>query len=262
MRIFRGNLSTQMSTISLQQLTNFPSSMPSAAIEEKPDHDSAVTEQKLDHIVNWDGPDDATNPRNWKKGMKTAQVVCVSAFTLYSNLAAIMFAPGAPDLVADFHITNTMVATLTVSIYILGFVFGPFFLASLSEIYGRLWLYHICNVVYLAFTIGCALSTNTAMFLVFRFICGCAASGPMTIGGGTIADLYEAEGRGKAMALFGLGPLLGKNSVVRIGCETDADFVPPRSRSCHRSRHRWVCYTAPGLGLDFLDHSDTGKQPH
>jgi multidrug resistance protein len=170
---------------------------------------SPPNEQKLDHVVDWNGVEDAANPRNWKHGTKTAQVLCVSAFTLYSNLAAVMFAPGAPMLVADFHITSTLVATLTVSIYLLGFVFGPFFLASLSELYGRLWLYHICNFTYLAFTIGCALSTSTVMFLVFRFICGCAASGPMTIGGGTIADLYEPQERGKAMALFGLGPLLG-----------------------------------------------------
>jgi multidrug resistance protein len=120
-----------------------------------------------------------------------------------------MFAPGAPTLVADFKITNIMVATLTASIYLLGYVFGLFFLASLSELYGRLWLYHICNITYLAFKLGCALNRNTAMFLVFRFLSGCAASGPMTIGGGTIADLYEAQERGKAMALFGLGPLLG-----------------------------------------------------
>jgi MFS family permease len=53
------------------------------------------------------------------------------------------------------------------------------------------------------------LSSNTAMFLAFRFLCGCAASSSMSIGGGTIADLYDADERGKAMALFGLGPLLG-----------------------------------------------------
>lgn len=120
-----------------------------------------------------------------------------------------MFAPGAQDLVAEFGITKSIVASFTVSIYILGYAFGPLLLASMSEMYGRLIVYHVSNVVYLAFTIGCALSTDTAMFLVFRFICGCAASSPMAIGGGTIADLYEPSERGKAMALFGMGPLLG-----------------------------------------------------
>ncbi|KAJ4421154.1 hypothetical protein N0V82_003918 [Gnomoniopsis sp. IMI 355080] len=120
-----------------------------------------------------------------------------------------MFAPGAQDLAAEFNITNTIVDTFTVSIYLLGYVCGPLLIASISEIYGRLIIYHICNAIYLAFTIGCALSTDTAMFLAFRFICGCAASAPMAIGGGTIADLFQSEERGKAMALFGLGPLLG-----------------------------------------------------
>lgn len=63
--------------------------------------------------------------------------------------------------------------------------------------------------MYFAFTIGCALSINVAMFLVFRFICGCAASGAMTIGGGTVADVIVPQKQGKAMALFAKGPLLG-----------------------------------------------------
>lgn len=110
-------------------------------------------------------------------------------------------------------------ASFTVTIYMLGFCFGPLFVAPLSEMYGRLKLYHICNVIYISFTIGCALSTNTAMFFVFRFICGCAAAAPMTIGGGTIADVVPPEGRGKAMAIFAIGPLLGpvSDAFLRIG---------------------------------------------
>lgn len=125
------------------------------------------------------------------------------------NLASVMFAPGADALCAEFGITNSTIAALTVTIYILGFALGPLFISPLSEIYGRLIVYHVGNGVYLGFTIGCALSTNTAMFMVFRFMCGVAAASPMSIGGGTIADLYRQEESGKAMALFGLGPLLG-----------------------------------------------------
>ncbi|KAI1300596.1 putative MFS transporter [Xylaria venustula] len=166
-------------------------------------------EAKNDDIVGWESPEDPENPRNWKKGVKITHVALISVFTLYTNLAALMFAPGAQHLVAEFGITSSFVATLTVSIYILGYVFGPFFLASMSEIYGRLPIYHTCNILYIGFTIGCALSINTSMFLVFRFICGWAASALMVVGGGTVADLYEVEERGKAIALFGLGPLLG-----------------------------------------------------
>lgn len=120
-----------------------------------------------------------------------------------------MFAPGADALIEEFRVDNSILSALTVTIYVLGFSLGPLVLAPLSEVYGRLPIYHATNSVYLAFTIGCALSTDIAMFLVFRFICGCAASAPMTIGGGTVADLIPQESRGKAMALFGMGPLLG-----------------------------------------------------
>lgn len=120
-----------------------------------------------------------------------------------------MFAPGAPALVREFGITNSTIAALTVTIYVLGFAVGPLFISPLSEIYGRLIVYHSGNALYVAFTIGCALSKDTGMFMAFRFLCGIAASSPMSIGGGTIADLYRQEERGKAMALFGLGPLLG-----------------------------------------------------
>lgn len=102
-----------------------------------------------------------------------------------------------------------MVASLTVSVYVLGYCVGPFLIAPLSEIYGRLMVYHVCNLVYEAFIIGCALSTNASMFLAFRFLCGCAGAAPMAVGGGTIADLFVSAERGKAMALFSMGPLLG-----------------------------------------------------
>lgn len=125
------------------------------------------------------------------------------------NLAASMFAPGADELAKEFHVTNSVLVTFTISIYLLGFALGPLLLAPLSEMYGRLIIYHTCSAFYFAFTLGCALSTDVAMFMVFRFICGCAASGPMSVGGGTLADVTSQRERGKAMGLFALGPLLG-----------------------------------------------------
>ncbi|KAK4201205.1 putative transporter mfs2 [Triangularia verruculosa] len=181
----------------------------------RPGPDDAVQEAKTDEkvpdplVVDWDGPDDPANPKNWSSGLQNVNVVLVSTFVLYSNLAATMFAPGAGALIEEFQVTNSVLATLTVTIYVLGFSLGPLFLAPLSELYGRLPLYHISNVFYVAFTIGCALSNNIAMFLTFRFICGCAASVPMTVGGGTVADLVPENKRGRAMALYGMGPLLG-----------------------------------------------------
>lgn len=193
-----------------------------------PDSEKANSsaEQPVDpNVVDWDGPDDPENPLNWPASIRIGHVVMVSIITLivyvlhsfspdtvnncFRNLGSTMFAPGAGVLMADFHQTSSTIGTLAVSIYLLGFALGPLFVAPMSEFFGRLVIYHVCNGLFLAFTIGCALSTNIGMFLGFRFITGCAGSAPLTIGGGTIADVIPQQSRGKAMGLFAVGPLLG-----------------------------------------------------
>ncbi|KAI1874437.1 hypothetical protein JX265_004645 [Neoarthrinium moseri] len=175
-------------------------------------HEATRTAQEKvesDSVVDWDGPDDPHNPRNWSSIKRHAHVVFVSLFALYGNLAATMYAPGAAQLVREFGIGSEVLAAFTVTIYLLGFAIGPLFISPLSEVYGRMVIIHICNVIFIAFTVGCAVSTSTAMFFVFRFMAGCACSAPMTIGGAVIADVTPPEERGRSMAIWGIGPLLG-----------------------------------------------------
>lgn len=120
-----------------------------------------------------------------------------------------MYSPGASQLVQDFGITGSILPAFTVGIYLLGFAFGPLVISPLSEVYGRLPWMHLSLGVMVVFVIGCAVSTNQAMFFVFRFITGCAASAPLTVGGAIIADVTTIEQRGKAMATWAVGPLIG-----------------------------------------------------
>jgi hypothetical protein len=52
--------------------------------------------------------------------------------------------------------------------------------------YGRLRLYLACNVLFVAFTVACAVSTNLNMLIGFRFIVGCSGPTPLTLAAGTI----------------------------------------------------------------------------
>lgn len=110
---------------------------------------------------------------------------------------------------ADFHSTNEELASFIVSVYVVGYCFGPLAIAPLSEIYGRAPLYHVCNVLFVVFTIACAVAPNLAALIVFRLFAGLAGSCPMAIGPGSIADLVPREKRGKVMAAWVFGPLLG-----------------------------------------------------
>lgn len=120
-----------------------------------------------------------------------------------------MFAPGVPDIMADFNSTNPNLATFVVSVYVLGFAFGPLLAAPMSETYGRAICYNIANVAFVIFTIGTALSQNMGMLIGFRFLMGFAGSTPITNGGGSVADMFPVEQRGKAMSIWAMGPILG-----------------------------------------------------
>jgi hypothetical protein len=43
---------------------------------------TAIEKERKDDIVDWDGPDDPQNPRNWPAWKRMAQVVLPSAFLL------------------------------------------------------------------------------------------------------------------------------------------------------------------------------------
>lgn len=59
------------------------------------------------------------------------------------------------------------------------------------------------------FIIPCAVAKNFATLIVCRTIDGIAFSAPMTLVGGTLADLWKNEERGVPMAAFSAAPFLG-----------------------------------------------------
>jgi MFS family permease len=73
--------------------------------------------------------------------------------------------------------------------------------------YGRLPVYHTCNVLFVVFNLACGASTSLSMLIVFRFFAGLFGVCPVTLGGGTIADVTTREQRGKAMAAWLMGPV-------------------------------------------------------
>ncbi|KAE9366893.1 MFS general substrate transporter [Stipitochalara longipes BDJ] len=167
------------------------------------------TEEDDSNIVWWDGPDDPSNPVNFKPVIKLLNICLVSAICFVTPLGSSMFAPGVPELMKEFKSSNVELASFVVSVYVLGFAVGPLFFAPLSEIYGRLPVYHSCNALFFACNIACALAPNLNFLVGFRFLAGVFGSAPLTNGGGTIADLVTQEKRGKAMSGFVMGPIIG-----------------------------------------------------
>ncbi|KAL8393238.1 hypothetical protein RB595_003144 [Gaeumannomyces hyphopodioides] len=174
-----------------------------------PDDVASVEEEEDTANIVWWDDHDPQNPYNWPTWRKVLNCGLVSCLTFLTPLASSIFAPSVPRLMREFESTNTELAAFVVSIYVLGFAFGPLLLAPLSEIYGRTILYNVCNLGFIAFVIGCALAPSLEALIAFRFFSGIFGSCPITNGGGTIADMIPQEKRAAAMSVFTIGPLLG-----------------------------------------------------
>ncbi|RDH30347.1 FAD binding domain-domain-containing protein [Aspergillus welwitschiae] len=159
--------------------------------------------------VTWNGPDDPENPKNWPMKKKWAAVVTVSCFTFISPVSSSMVAPALSSISADFNITDEVISQLTLSVFILAYAVGPLFLGPLSEIYGRVIVLQLANLLYLVFNIGCGVSQTKVQMIVCRFFAGLGGSAPLAIGGGVLSDCFKPEQRGKSVAIYSLAPLLG-----------------------------------------------------
>ncbi|KAK0725195.1 bicyclomycin resistance protein [Lasiosphaeris hirsuta] len=180
----------------------------SAASISKDEEAGGTTSEDEANIVWWE-ENDPENPYNWPTWLKVLNCVFISALTLVTPLGSSIFAPGVAQLMQEFGSDSLELASFVVSVYVLGFAAGPLVIAPLSEIYGRLWVYHLCNMAFLAFLVGCALAPSLNALIAFRFLSGVFGSCPLTNGGGTIADMIVPEKRASAMAAFSIGPLLG-----------------------------------------------------
>ncbi|KAH8830731.1 MFS general substrate transporter [Flagelloscypha sp. PMI_526] len=149
------------------------------------------------------------NPRNWSKRKKWTMLSVVSLYAFVTPLASSMMAPGLLETSKQYNIQNPTVLALTLSIFQLSFALGPLVLAPLTEIYGRTWVLHLANIFFLLFNVGCALSPTVGSLIAFRFLSGLAGGAPISIGGGSVADLFSEKDRAAALSVYTLGPLVG-----------------------------------------------------
>lgn len=178
------------------------------------EHEAQESETTVDlEVVDWDGPDDPSNPMNWPARKKWANICVLAAINFFSPLISSMFAPGVPQVQKEFESSDQTLATFVVSVFLLGYVAGPLVLVPLADVYGRVVVYHAGNLGFIIFNIACAVSTNMNMLIGFRFLAGLIGSAPMTVGGGTVADIMPHEQRGLAIMVWNLpvvaGPVIG-----------------------------------------------------
>ncbi|KAJ5767259.1 uncharacterized protein N7511_004875 [Penicillium nucicola] len=178
-----------------------------------------VTQEIIDHpypgagteddpfAVTWI-PNDPRNPMNFSETKKWSFTMLVAIATLAVALVSSAYTGGIEEIMADFGIGQEL-ATLGVSLFVLGFAIGPLLWAPLSELFGRQVLFVTTYAALTAFNAGAAGAQNSWTLIILRFFAGSFGSSPLTNAGGVIADMFPAKQRGVAMSLFAAAPFLG-----------------------------------------------------
>ncbi|ODQ82376.1 hypothetical protein BABINDRAFT_158983 [Babjeviella inositovora NRRL Y-12698] len=191
------------------------------------------------YAVAFDGPNDPTHPHNWPTRTKVLYSLTIALATVSITFGSAMFSTATEVISRKFHI-GEVTATLSTSLYVLGFASGPIIWAPLSELYGRkIVLIPSCfGFVCFNFAVGTARDIQTIM--ICRFFAGFIGAAPMVVVPAALADMFNAEFRGTAMNLFSMTVFGGPLLAPVIG-----GFIMKNSHM----GWRWTCYITGLVGI-------------
>ncbi|KAF3048748.1 hypothetical protein E8E11_004830 [Didymella keratinophila] len=189
---------------------------------------------KKDLFVEWDHDLDPHNPLNWPTWKKALNVSCIFLIPFTSSI----FAPAIPDLMQESKSTDPYLSSFVLSIHVLGYAICPLLISPLSELYGRVPLYHLCNTLFGVSTLLCGTTHSLRTLAVARLFAGMGGSSVFALAPSSIADMFQPEKRGVIIALIAIGHNRGPSVSPTAGSYINADWG-----------WRWILHITGSIGV-------------
>ncbi|KAF4772220.1 hypothetical protein N7455_009060 [Penicillium solitum] len=170
--------------------------------------ESTPDKEKENIIVDWDGPNDLEMPKNFPAWRKWVITIMLGLMTICVTFGSSVFSTATKTTAKKFGVSSELMV-LGVSLFVLGFAFGPIIFGPLSELYGRKRPLFLGMFVFAIFQIPVAVAQNLQTIFICRFLGGLFASAPLAIVSGILADMFEPVERGIAMAIFAAATFIG-----------------------------------------------------
>ncbi|KAI2870257.1 hypothetical protein CBS76997_5599 [Aspergillus niger] len=160
------------------------------------------------YVVEFTGEGDPMHPHNWPIGTKILLSGILAYVTFTASFASAIFSSTVGAISLHYGI-STEVATLGVTLYVLGFAAGPTFWAPASELSGRRWPITAGVFGYSIFTVATATAKDVQTIMLTRFFAGLFAASPLSIVPAAFSDIYNNRTRGIAIAMFAMAVFVG-----------------------------------------------------
>lgn len=155
------------------------------------------------YTVSFNGPDDPLHPHNWPLKKKFIQCIMIGFNTATITWGSSIFSTAILEVASEFHV-GRVVATLGVSLYVLGFATGPVIWAPLSELYGRRLVLILSCFGFTLFQFACASAQDLQTIMLSRAFGGMIGAAPLVVVPAAFADLFDGSSRGKAITIFSM----------------------------------------------------------
>ncbi|KAI5954262.1 NAG4 [Candida jiufengensis] len=152
---------------------------------------------------------DKGNPKSLSFGIKWLYTGLLGAICFVVALGSAIVTGDLEHPAKYFGVSEEVIILASVTMFVLGFGFGPLVFAPMSEEVGRKPIYVVTLGIAVVFIVPCGAAKNIGTLIVCRLIDGIAFSAPMTLIGGSLADIWDGPERGVAMAIFSAAPFLG-----------------------------------------------------
>lgn len=204
-----------------------------------------------EYVVEFNGPSDPIHAQNWPWKKKLPVAAVLGFYTLCAAFGSSIFSAATQSVAQQFNV-STEVGILGVSLYVLGFAFGPILWAPFSELYGRRIPLLVSSFGFAIFNLAVAVGKDAQTVFICRFFGGFMGACPLTCVGAVFADMFNNRQRGIAVTVFSIAVFSGPLLAPFIGGFIDISYLG----------WRWTEYItcimgffAMGLMLLFLEET-------
>ncbi|CAB4415028.1 unnamed protein product [Rhizophagus irregularis] len=157
------------------------------------------------------------DPKYWPRKKKNFILFIISLAGMVAPLSSTIFYPSITNIENDLKTSRVLAnGIIGVNIFFMGV--APLGWAAYSDtFYTRRNVYLASFIIYIIGTVICGLSNSIWLLLAMRLVQACGASAVLSIGAGTIGDIFHSFERGQAYGIFYLGPLVGSVIGPSIG---------------------------------------------